>query len=192
VAAVLVALGRALAAVEPAWDDTAVEWVAGRGGRSVEIVTLTVSLLGDVPAVILAVLVALLVARRRGRWCDLAFVGVAATTEFAIFLLVSEFVGRSRPDVPTPDAAPVTGAFPSGHAAIALVIMGGLALLVPAGAGRRRAVALAAAAVGAVLVAAARLARGHHRPSEVVAGLVLGAAVLVLVRAVARRDGWEP
>lgn len=190
--ALFVAVGWALAALEPAGDDAVVEWAAGRGGRVGELVTLTLSRVGDAPGVVLAVLAALAVARRRRRWCDLALVGVAATTEFAVFLIVSELVGRSRPDVPSPDAAPITGSFPSGHAAIAVVILAGLALLVPAAAPRRRAVALASAAVGAVLVAASRLVRGQHRLTEVVAGLVLGVAVLVLVHAVARRHGWAP
>jgi hypothetical protein len=72
-------------------------------------VTLALSRVGEAPGVVLAVLVALVVARRRRRWCDLAFVGVAVTTEFAAFLIVSELVGRPRPDVPAPDAAPITG-----------------------------------------------------------------------------------
>lgn len=190
--AVLAALGGALAALQPAGDDAVVEWAAGRGGRVGELATLALSRVGEGPAVVVAVLVALAEARRRRRWCDLAFVGVAVTTGFAAFLVVSEVVGRSRPDVASPDAAPVTGSFPSGHTAIAVVVLAGPALLVAADAGRRRAVALACAAVGAVLVAASRLVRGQHRPSEVVAGLALGVGVLVLVHAVARRDGWAP
>jgi undecaprenyl-diphosphatase len=192
VATVFVAAGWALAALAPAKDDAVVEWAAGQGGRAGELVTLTLSRLGDVPGVVLALLVALAVARRRHRWCDLALVGVAATTEFVVFLVVSELVGRSRPDVSTPDAAPLTGSFPSGHAAIAVVILGGLALLVPPATRRLRAIALATAALGSVLVAGSRLVRGQHRLSEVVAGLALGAVVLVLVHAVARRDGWAP
>jgi membrane-associated phospholipid phosphatase len=189
---VFAAIGWVLAALQPAGDDAVVEWAAGRGGRVGELMTLTLSRVGDAPGIVLAVLAALAVARRRRRWCDLAFVGVAATTEFASFLIVSELVGRSRPQVPSPDAAPITGSFPSGHAAIAVVILAGSALLVPADGGRRRAVALACAAAGAVLVAASRLVRGQHRASEVIAGLVLGVAVLVLVHTVARRDGWAP
>ena len=192
VAAALVAVGLLLAAHRPGWDDDAAAWAAGRGGRWLEIVTLVLSEAGTVPGVLAALAVALTVARSRRRWRDLSLLGVAATVELAVFLVVSTVVDRPRPPVRSPDAAALTGAFPSGHAAMAVVLLLGLALLVPRSCPAGRRAAVAGAAIGASLIAAARVLRGQHRPSEIVAGLALGAVTVALVAGVARRHGWFP
>jgi undecaprenyl-diphosphatase len=138
--------------------------------------------------------IAALVARRRGRWRDLAFVSTAAAAELICFLAISMPIHRDRPPVEPLDEAPFTGAYPSGHAAIAVVLYGSLVLLTvaaPVSAALKRA-AVVAAGLGVVAVCAARLLRGHHRPTEIAAGLALGAAILITMRFHARRDGWSP
>lgn len=192
VVAVLAVVGWTVAWLAPPADDELAAWAAGRGGRPGEIATLVLSQVSYIPGVVVALGVALVVARRRGRWRDLAYVAVAGTTELVTFLAASTMVGRSRPDVPSPDAAAFTGSFPSGHVAMTVVMLVGLATLIPTPwAGWRRA-AVVAGWLAAALVAVARVVRGQHRPSEVLAGLALGAAALALVRAVAARDGWSP
>ena len=189
--AVLAAAGLLVEAWAPPVDDEVSRWAAGAGGRTGEVVSLCLSRLGDVPGVVVALVVALAVARRRGRWCDLSAVAVAGTVELVAFLVVSEVVRRDRPPVASPDAAPFTGAFPSGHTAVALAVFGALALLVRAGTRLRRGL-LGGAVLMAVLVGAARVVRGQHRPSEVLAGLVLGAGALSITVTVARLRAWAP
>ncbi|HLM63419.1 MAG TPA: phosphatase PAP2 family protein [Acidimicrobiales bacterium] len=191
-AAVLVLAGSVLEAAAADTDEALTEDLAGRGGRAVELVTLTVSQSGDITGVVLVVVVAAVVSRHRRRWRDLAFVGVALTLELTVFMAVATAVGRDRPPVPAADAPPATGSFPSGHAAAAMVGFGALAALVPVGRPQARRAAQVIAGLAAVGVGLSRLARGHHRISEVVAGLVLGSVVLAAIHAVARRDGWSP
>jgi undecaprenyl-diphosphatase len=184
--------GSVLEAAAPVGDEALTEDLVGRGGRGVELVTLTVSQSGDVAGVALVAVAAAAVSRRRRRWRDLAFVGVALTLELAVFMAVATAVGRDRPPVPAADAPPATGSFPSGHAAAAVVGFGTLAALVPVGQPRARRAAQVLAGLAAVGVGLSRLVRGHHRVSEVVAGLVLGSVVLAATHAVARRDRWSP
>ena len=192
VAVVLAGTGLALKALDPAADEEVSRWAAGTGGRAGDVVSLALSRIGDVPGVVVALAVALVVARRRHRWRDLSLVAVAGTIELLVFLVVSEVVRRDRPPVPSPDAMPFTGAFPSGHTAVALAVLGALALLIPPDRPRLRGGLLATAGVVAVLVGASRVVRGQHRPSEVLAGLALGTAAVVVAHRVGRLRGWAP
>jgi membrane-associated phospholipid phosphatase len=106
---------------------------------------------------------------------------------------VNYAVGRPRPKVPHLGSTPSTYSFPSGHAAATLVLYGGLALIVT---GRTRHLAARAvtwtlAVVFPLWVAFSRVSRGQHHLTDVIAGLALGAGVLLLltpVTAGARRD----
>jgi membrane-associated phospholipid phosphatase len=73
-------------------------------------------------------------------------------------------------------------AFPSGHAAVATAAYGGLAILLASG---RFASRVGTAALLVATVAGTRLVLGVHRPADVVAGVVVGGAVLGLVLGVA-------
>jgi undecaprenyl-diphosphatase len=101
---------------------------------------------------------------------------VALGGELAVFLTTTALIDRPRPPVPHLDAElPPTSSFPSGHTAAAVCLYGVLAALVLVhvrSRGGRVAVLACAAGVGAV-VAAARLYRGAHYPSDVVGSLVL-------------------
>lgn len=76
--------------------------------------------------------------------------------------------------------------FPSGHATASTAVYGGAAVLLRAG--TRRVQYLAAGAVVA-LVGLSRLLIGVHYLVDVVAGVLLGLAVLVLLLALSRRFG---
>jgi membrane-associated phospholipid phosphatase len=112
-----------------------------------------------------------------GRWREPVFLAGAVAVETAVFLVTTLLIDRPRPAVPHLDAAPPTSSFPSGHTAAALALYGAVILLA-----RHRGVGwpvwlllVIPAAVGA-----SRLYRGMHHPSDVIAGLLLGAAALVL------------
>ena len=102
-------------------------------------------------------------------------IGANVTTQ----LLKTELL--NRPDLlHRPDAA-TTPSFPSGHATVAMSLALGLLLVVPA---RLRIVAGGIGITYAVLIGAATLTAGWHRPSDVVA------AYLVTTTWVAFIAGW--
>ncbi|MER7821550.1 diacylglycerol kinase family protein [Streptomyces sp. NPDC096097] len=126
---------------------------------------------------------------RLRRWRDAAFLAGSVAAQSAVFLLVTMVVGRARPDVSHLDAAPPTSSFPSGHVGAATALFGGLAVLA---AGRLRG-AERALVVGLLLlippaVAASRLYRGMHHPSDVVVGLLNGGCTLLVMAYVLLRS----
>jgi membrane-associated phospholipid phosphatase len=105
------------------------------------------------------------------------------------YLLVAGVASGVKTGLARPQPLPLPGvpgrAFPSGHAAQAVVVFGALALL--AGDGRRRlAMTLAAGVVGAVCVAL--LWRQAHWLTDMAGGVVLGMACLATVDAALRRQ----
>jgi membrane-associated phospholipid phosphatase len=113
------------------------------------------------------------------RWRAFTVLVVAVQVELAVFLAASTLVGRPRPDS-APDVVPVTGSFPSGHAAMAVALWGSMAVIVWWHTDRRPARwAAVVVAVGVPsAVGVARLVDAVHHTSDVVAGLLLGIAAL--------------
>ena len=112
-----------------------------------------------------------------GRWPESLFIATAMVIELSVFLLVTLLVHRARPAVPELDISPPTSSFPSGHTAAALALYGALALLIYRRTRRRYAWLLL---LMPLAVGLARLYRGMHHPSDVVAGLVLGALSILI------------
>jgi membrane-associated phospholipid phosphatase len=113
------------------------------------------------------------------RWPEALFIAMTMAVEVSVFLLVTVLVHRTRPAVPELDISPPTSSFPSGHTAAALALYGSLALVIYLRTRRRWAwlLLLMPAAVGV-----ARLYRGMHHPSDVIAGLLLGACSILIAR----------
>jgi undecaprenyl-diphosphatase len=114
----------------------------------------------------------------------------------ATYLLVGAVTGVVKVGLARPQPLPLPGvagrAFPSGHAAQAVVVFGTLALIAAAGRSpvlRRRAYALAGAVVGLVIIAL--LWRQAHWLTDMVGGVTLGLAALTTVRAVVRDRSHE-
>jgi membrane-associated phospholipid phosphatase len=109
------------------------------------------------------------------------FVAVAVAGEAALYLAVSQLVGRPRP--PVPDLVsdlPAQASFPSGHVGAAVAVYGAFALLVLAySASRPRWLVLVLPSVVVPAVGVSRVYEAAHRPSDVIAGLLLGTAWLL-------------
>ena len=125
-----------------------------------------------------------------------AFVAVTEAGSPIINALVKSAVDRARPVLPDPVAHAGGYSFPSGHAQSATVAAGVLLLVfLPTLHGRARTAALIAAPTWVVLVCFSRVALGVHFVSDVVAGVILGAAWLAATTALFsawRRETGRP
>ena len=116
---------------------------------------------------------------------------------FGTYLLVGAVTGVVKVGLARPQPLPFPGAagraFPSGHAAQAVVVFGTLALLAAAGRTRewrRRACVWAAGVVSLVVIAL--LWRQAHWLTDMVGGVTLGLAALTTGRAVVRSPEHTP
>ncbi len=127
------------------------------------------------------------------RWLEPTVVAVTLVLEAMAFITITYLVARPRPEVARLEGSPVDSSFPSGHVAAAAAY--GAIVVVTAWHLRRRIVITALALVVmtvVVLVGLARMYRGMHYFSDVIAGVVLGVASItavtwVLTRAHRRR-----
>ncbi|MEV7415252.1 diacylglycerol kinase family protein [Streptomyces sp. NPDC089919] len=174
------------------WPVTAEDGVehalaAHRGGPAVPLSEWLSLLAGTRSVVTLTALavVALLLCSR-GRWCrEAAFLAGTVAAQSAVFLLVTVFVERARPQVPHLDAAPPTSSFPSGHVGASVALFGGLAVLTAlrarSGPPWARRAMTGLLLLIPVLVAVSRVYRGMHHPSDVLGGLLNGTATLLVL-----------
>ena len=114
------------------------------------------------------------------RWREPSMLVVPLVLEAAAFITVTFVVKRPRPDVPRLDESPVDTSFPSGHVAAAACY--GAIVVVALWRSRRVwwpvLLAVLVVAVSAT-VAWARMYRGMHFLSDVIAGFLLGVASVV-------------
>ena len=126
-------------------------------------------------------MVALILAIGR-RWQAIAALVVGLVLELLVFLTANYVVGRPRPDVDQLGSVPSTSSFPSGHTAATMVIYLLVAVVVTASTARLiwRALAWTAVVVMPAAVGFARVYRGMHHPTDVLAGALMGVAVLTV------------
>jgi undecaprenyl-diphosphatase len=177
VAAVALTLG---AATEPAWlvsiDESLSEWIRGWGGHDFFRIATN---FGSINGALMLSFVAGALLWKRCRPLALALPGVVVAA-ISVDLTLKVIVDRDRPvDILV---GTNLGSFPSGHVIIAVVVLG---LLVPAlwVATTNRAVFWASVGflvLGVSLVGVSRVNLGAHWPSDVVASVLIGAAVLLL------------
>jgi membrane-associated phospholipid phosphatase len=137
--------------------------------------------LGETFTVIAAGLALAVVSRLKwGRWREPVLVAVALAGEVTIFVAITLLIDRHRPSVPHLDAAPPTSSFPSGHTAASVVLYVLIALLLASRlhSGLASAGLWLLAVIVPVAVGLSRLYRGMHYPTDVLMGVVLGAAWL--------------
>jgi len=152
-------------------------WFAAQRTASLDHVSLIVSNLGatqDILIVSVATCVVFIAVTRH--WRPVIFLAVVMFGELGAFLIVADIVKRPRPLVSHLDTHLPTSAFPSGHVAATTCLYVGLAILVIGHArGWWRYLFLIPAIVMPVLVALARLYRGEHHPTDILASLLFAA-----------------
>ena len=172
------------------WDDHVVRWFADHRTSSLNHWTDYATKVADtVGILVVLVAAAIVLVVFRHRW-EALFLVVALCLELATFLTVNTIVDRPRPAGPRLGSLPSTSSFPSGHTAAMVALYGGMALLINARVRERivRLVAWIVALIATSAIGLARVYRGMHHPSDVVAGALLGFAALA-VAFVAMRAG---
>jgi membrane-associated phospholipid phosphatase len=187
--ALMVALGLLLTDVLPStalgrWDAEVprrlVEYRQQEGISESKIITT----LSETPTIIsLTALAAVVFRWKFGRWRESLVVIYAVVGETAIFVATTLFIDRPRPSVPHLDEAPPTSSFPSGHTAAAVCFYGSIAAII-LWHSRHRWINVAAVVICTavpLLIAGSRVYRGMHYPTDVLAGVLLGAIWLAVV-----------
>lgn len=150
---------------------TTLSSIASEAGNTLTIVALT-----------LLTCLGLLLIPRLPMWRQAIFLSVAVSLQSLVFLAITESVDRHRPDVDRLDASPPTSSYTSGHTGAATALYAGLAVLVLSRVrGPWRRVVAGLLLLLPLLVAAARLYRGMHHPTDVLGGLVNGGLSLLIV-----------
>src|SRR5579859_6796379 len=107
------------------------------------------------------------------RWRPVVFLAVVMFGELAAFLTIAAVVKRPRPDVHHLDSRLPTSAFPSGHMAATTCLYVGIAILVIGHArGWWRYLFLIPAIVMPIMIALARMYRGEHHPTDILASVL--------------------
>ncbi len=170
------------------WDEDVSRWFVPRRTSTGAHVTAFWTELANTQGIVVVAVVAEVVLAARRRWRDLLLIVVGLAVELAVFLTVNEVVRRPRPSVTKLGIEPATFSFPSGHIAATVVLYGSIALLLMLSYRDRRwvrAVWLVPIVFG-LIVGYARVYRGMHHLTDVVAGAILGIAALGVAVAATR------
>jgi undecaprenyl-diphosphatase len=148
------------------------------------------SSMGNTPTIVVvtaAVAIGLRLVLRR--WREPLFLCAVVTAQAIVFYFVTVVIDRTRPAVAKMDESPPTSSFPSGHTSAAVALYAGLALVLAHVVRHTWIKALVwALLLVPVAVALARLYRGMHHPSDVVASFLnAGVCIAVMARAVLDR-----
>jgi undecaprenyl-diphosphatase len=109
-------------------------------------------------------------------WRPVVFLAVVMLGELGAFLTIAAVVKRPRPDVSHLDTHLPTSAFPSGHMAATTCLYAGIAILVIGHfRGWWRYLFVIPAIVMPVMIATARMYRGEHHPTDILASVLFAA-----------------
>jgi len=143
-----------------------------------------VTMLSATPTIVaLTVLAAAVFRWKFGRWRESLLITYAVVGQTSVFVATTLFIERPRPSVPHLDTAPPTSSFPSGHTAAAVCFYGSFAAIVLWHSRRRwiSVVAVVVCAAVPLMIGSSRVYRGMHYPTDVLAGMLLGAIWLTVV-----------
>ncbi|WP_241680659.1 phosphatase PAP2 family protein [Pseudactinotalea suaedae] len=138
---------------------------------------------GKIGMPLIAITAMVVLGVRRRSWTPVVLIAVTGAVSLLLTITGKEFIARVRP--PYSDAVPpfeLSESFPSGHTLNAVAVVGIIGYLLALRRGRRARITIVTAAVLYVLlIGFTRVYLGHHWLTDVLAGLVLGAAWLALV-----------
>jgi undecaprenyl-diphosphatase len=158
-------------------DHTIPHWFAAHRTGTLTHWSLIASNLGatqDILIVSVATCVVFIAVTRH--WRPVIFLAVVMFGELGAFLIVADIVKRPRPDVTHLDSHLPTSAYPSGHMAATTCLYVGIAILVIGHArGWWRYLFLIPAIVMPIMIATARLYRGEHHPTDILASVLFAA-----------------
>jgi membrane-associated phospholipid phosphatase len=164
-------------------DERLPEWLAAhRTGGLTDASWAGTELAGGYAIPLVIGLVALVMVVQR-KWRIAAYVLLAVAVESGTYRATTLVVERTRPDVHRLESLPVDASYPSGHTAASVALYSGLALLLTSRLARGgwRYVVWAVALAIPPIVALSRLYRGMHHPIDVLAGIPIGIAAIVVV-----------
>jgi membrane-associated phospholipid phosphatase len=146
-------------------------------------VSLVFSTLASTPVIIgVTVVVAVILRVTLHRWREPLFLAAAVTAQAVVFFFATLIINRSRPDVPKMDESPPTSSFPSGHTSAAVALYAGLALLLALLVRRTWLKVLCCALILVpIAVGLARMYRGMHHPTDVLASFLNGAVCIAII-----------
>ena len=175
----------------PDWDAHLNRWLEDNASHSLtrgfELITNAGSFWG---LLVVCVIAAGLLVRERA-WVDLTLLVAALAGAAILNPLAKQAIARPRPAYHDPHLVLTTYSYPSGHAMGTTAVYGALAFIAARRlrAGPRATVAVVAAAGIVVLIATSRVYLGAHYLSDVVGGVLLGSAwLLVCVLALTVRE----
>ncbi len=152
-----------------------------REDDGIEIARLITQLGSTVALIVIVVAATVWLAVFQKRRRQALFLVVTSTLGLLLNNVIKALVGRARPHFDQGGATALGSSFPSGHAMNSTVVYGCLLVIVwpmlPSV--RLRAVALASTTLLVLAIATSRVVLTVHYPSDVVAGIVLGAAFVL-------------
>lgn len=176
----------------PGWigrrDDLVADWFVARRTPRFDALSLLGSWLAEsVVKIGVTALIVVMMLRLWRRWFEASVVAGALVVEALAFVTITHLIGRPRPDVVRLDDSPISSSFPSGHTAAAAAY--GALVVVLAWRWRRPWVSRLGWGLVVIVTATvgvARMYRGMHHLSDVIAGALLGFASVGAVSVVMR------
>lgn len=159
------------------FDRSVVDWFVDQ--RSSDLTTMMQAvgtLSGTLAVIAVSLSLAVLALAVTGSWRPVLFVAVAVIGEVLLYLVISQVVGRLRPEVADlTNGLPTGASWPSGHAAAAAALYGAVAaVILTYSRARWRWAVLVLPLLLAPVIGVTRMYVAAHYPTDVVAGLVLG------------------
>lgn len=165
-------------------------WFVDQRNATLNQVTNVISQIGNTPiAVSICIVMMLILLWRTRQWWFALIPGLAMGLQALIFLSSSLIVGRERPDVDHLDSSPPTTSYPSGHTGASTALYISLALVAQRIQNRAvRVVVTILLVLCPFVMGTARLYRGMHSPSDVIAALFNGIVCAFIAWNYLRRD----